>query len=316
MPRIFFACDCHGSVPVFKKMLQVHKAYNCNVVMMCGDLTGKAVVPIVQEKEDRWWLAPWGEKQNYKSKDEVEQAKKNFEKRGFYCFFTTPKELEELQANPDKVKEIFRQLMLERFHEWVREIDEKIPSDITMVLSPGNDDSTEIDEIIKSSKKIVYPLGKVVEIDEMHKMISCEWVNTTPWKTPRECSDEELKQKLEKEFERVSNCENLVCNFHAPPYGTRLDLAPKIDEKLQVKIRFGRPNMVHVGSKAVRELFEKHQPLLGLHGHIHESPSTEYIGRTLCVNSGSAYMQGMLNAFVIDLPMKFERKIEIFNVSA
>jgi len=315
MPRIFFACDCHGSVTVFRKMLQVHSAYNCDIIMMCGDLTGKALVPIIQEGENLWWTAPWGKKEVYKSKEQVEQAKKNFEKRGFYCYFTNPKELEELQANPDKVQKIFHAMMLDRLREWVNEIDEKIPSNVTFILSPGNDDVLEIDEIIKSSEKIVYPIGRVIEITEIHKMISCEWVNTTPWKTPRECSDEELKLKLEEEFKKVDDYSNLICNFHTPPFGTRLDLAPKIDEKLRVRVRFGTPDMIHVGSRAVREMFEKYQPLLGLHGHIHESAGIEYIGRTLCVNPGSAYIQGILNAFIIDLPLK-NGKIKIFNVSA
>lgn len=316
MPRIFFACDCHGSETVFRKMLQVHSVYNCNVIMMCGDLTGKALVPIVQESENRWWTAPWGKKEVYKSKEQVEQAKRNFEKRGFYCYFTNPKELEELKTHSEKVQAIFHALMLERFRKWVDEIAEKIPSDIKVVLSPGNDDSREIDVIIKSSKNIIYPIGNVIEISNNYQMISCEWVNTTPWKTPRECNEEELRVKLEEEFRRVDSYENLICNFHAPPYGTRLDLAPKIDEKLRVKVRFGTPDMVHVGSKSVRGVFEKYQPLLGLHGHIHESAGIEYIGRTLCVNPGSAYIQGMLNAFIIDLPTYTRGKIEIFNVSA
>lgn len=316
MTRIFFSCDCHGSVPVFNKMLQVHSAYHCDVVMMCGDLTGKAVVPIVQEQKDRWWTAPWGKKEVYKSMEQVEQAKKIFEKRGFYCYVTTPEELKAMESNPDEIKKLFNKLMLNRFRDWVRIIDEKLPANVTMIMSPGNDDSLDIDEILKSSKKITYPLGKVVEITDQYKMVSCEWVNTTPWKTPRECSEEELKPKLEAELKRVGNHENLICNFHASPYGTRLDLAPKIDEKLQVKIRFGTPDMIHVGSKAVRELFEEYQPLIGLHGHIHESASTDHIGRTLCINPGSVYIQGMLNAFIIDLPQKTGGKIEVFNVSA
>jgi Icc-related predicted phosphoesterase len=83
-----------------------------------------------------------------------------------------------------------------------------------------------------------------------------------------------------------------------------------------VKVRFGNIDMVHVGSKSVRELFEKYQPLLGLHGHIHEAGGIDQIGKTLCVNSGSVYVQGMLNAFVIDLPEKTGGKVEVLNVSA
>ena len=316
MTRIFFACDAHGSVPVFRKMVRVHKTYNCDVVMMCGDLTGKAVVPIVEEKPGLWWSAPWGKKETYKSQDAVEQVKKTYEKRGFYWFMTNPAELADLEANRDKINELFAKLMLERMREWVRLVEETIPANVKVIVSPGNDDASAIDDIIKASSRIVYPIGTVADLDEVHSMISCEWVNSTPWKTPRECPDEALRSKLQAEFERVQSYDNLVCNFHAPPYGTQIDLAPKIDEKLQVKVRFGRPDMVPVGSRSVREMFEKYQPLLGLHGHIHESAGVEYIGRTLCVNPGSAYMQGMLSAFIVDLPKESDRKVEVLNVSA
>ena len=316
MTRIFFACDAHGSVPVLRKMVKVHEAYNCDVIMMCGDLTGKAIVPIVEEKPGLWWSSPWGKKETYKSSQDVDQAKKAYEKRGFYWLLATPGELAELQSNRDKVSELFTQLMMERVRWWLQLIEEKIPSDVAIVVCPGNDDSQAIDDLIKASSRIAYPLGAVVNVDENHAMISCEWVNTTPWNTPRECADEDLRSKLEREFDRVESYDSLICNFHAPPYGTRIDLAPKVDDKLRVKVRFGSPDMVPVGSRSVRELFEKYQPLLGLHGHIHDSAGVEYIGRTLCVNPGSAYMQGMLNAFVIDLPKKLGEKVEVLNVSA
>jgi hypothetical protein len=51
----------------------------------------------------------------------------------------------------------------------------------------------------------------------------------------------------------------------------------------------------------VRKAIEKFQPLLGLHGHIHESRSAEKIGRTLCVNPGSEYGEGVMRGVVIEL---------------
>ena len=47
--------------------------------------------------------------------------------------------------------------------------------------------------------------------------------------------------------------------------------------------------MIHAGSTAVRASIEKHQPLVGLHGHIHESKGFVTLGRTLCLNPGSEY---------------------------
>ncbi len=316
MTRLFFACDAHGSVTVQRKMVRVHEAYNCDVVMMCGDLTGKAIVPIVEEKPGRWWSSPWGTKETYKSEKDVERAKNIYEKRGFYWFMTTEPELEEIQSNPDRVQSLFKQLMLERMQHWIELIEEKIPEHIKVVVSPGNDDAQDIDEMIKKSRRIIFPLERVVNIDDTYQMISCEYVNSTPWDTPRECPEEELKERLEIEFGRVESHEDLLCNFHAPPYGTMIDLAPKLDEKARVNVRYGAPEMVPVGSKSIRELFEKYQPILGLHGHIHESGGMEYIGRTLCVNPGSAYTQGMLNAFVIDLPKKPGGEVVAINVTA
>lgn len=317
MTRIFFSCDAHGSVPVLRKMTKAHEAYKCDVVMMCGDLTGKALAPIIEEKTGQWWSSPHGRVEKYRNESELERAQKAFEKRGFYWFITTPQELEELQNDKERVQGLFDDLMVQRMKDWIQLIEDTVPPEIKVIVSPGNDDHKEIDDLIIASERTVYPIHKVVDIDDRHPMISCEWVNTTPWKnTPRECPEDELEEKLEREFSRVSDCSNLICNFHDPPFGTRLDLAPKLDEKLQVKIRFGVPPMENVGSKSIRKMIEKYSPLLTLHGHIHESSGTEYIGRTLCVNPGSVYTQGMLNAFVIDLPEDPGGKIGALNVSA
>jgi len=316
LTRVFFACDAHGSVPVQRKMVRVHEAYKCDVVMMCGDLTGKAVVPIIEEKPGLWWSSPWGSKEKYKSEKDLDRAKQIYEKRGFYWFIATDSELEELQASPEKVTALFKELMLKRMKEWIALIEEKVPSNIMVVVSPGNDDSLEIDNLIQNSDRLTYPLQNVVDIDDKHQMISCEFVNSTPWDTPRECPEDELLEKLRREFGRVETYEGLICNFHAPPYGTMIDLAPKLDEKAQVKVRYGAPEMVPVGSKSVRQVIEEYQPLLGLHGHIHESAGLEHIGRSLCINPGSSYTQGMLSAFVIDLPKNPNDEVIAIAVSA
>ena len=297
-------------------MVRVHEAYNCDIVMVCGDLTGKAVVPIVEEKPGVWWSSPWGSKEKYKSEKDLDRAKQIYEKRGFYWFITTEPELEELQAKPEKVKALFQDLMLKRVKDWIALIEEKVPSDVMVIVSPGNDDAIEIDDLLGTSDRITFPLHKVVDIDNKHQMITCEYVNSTPWDTPRECPEDELLIRLRKEFERVDSYDRLICNFHAPPYGTLIDQAPKLDDKAQVRVRYGSPEMVPVGSKSVRQVIEENQPLLGLHGHIHESDGIEHIGRTICVNPGSSYMQGMLNAFVIDLPENLNDEVVVIAVSA
>ena len=63
----------------------------------------------------------------------------------------------------------------------------------------------------------------------------------------------------------------------------------------------GEPRIVPVGSKAVRTLIEEVQPVLSLHGHIHESKAVAKIGKTTCVNPGSAYSEGVIDGAVVEL---------------
>jgi uncharacterized protein len=67
---------------------------------------------------------------------------------------------------------------------------------------------------------------------------------------------------------------------------------------------------VPVGSTAVREVIEQHQPALSLHGHIHEARGTKRLGRTLCINPGSSYEQGQLLGAVVDVDGK--KKVKKF----
>jgi len=62
--------------------------------------------------------------------------------------------------------------------------------------------------------------------------------------------------------------------------------------------------LIPVGSTAVRTFVEKHQPLLGLHGHIHECKGVDRIGRTLIINPGSEYITGTLSALLVNIDEK------------
>jgi len=303
--RIFHTVDAHGSNLVWKKYLNAAPSYKADAILLCGDLTGKAIVPVVKVKENEWYINPFGKIERFYSREKLEQRLDMLRNQGYYTFEATKEEIAELQQNPKKVDELFANLMKERLDEWLKMVEEKIPKEIKVIVMPGNDDIFEIDEVIKAHEdRIIYPLEKVVYLDDKHPMISCEYVNPTPWDTPREMKEEDLMRKLEKEFRRVDQKEYkyLVCNFHAPPYDTMLDLAPKLDKNLNVVTRLdGSPEMVHVGSRAVRHVLEKYQPRLGLHGHIHEAAADQKLGRTLIVNPGSDYQAGVLRGYVIDL---------------
>jgi len=310
LTRIFHSVDAHGSNLVWKKYLNAATAYKADVVLLCGDLTGKAIIPVVKVKENEWFINPFGKEERFYSADKLSERLCALENQGYYTFETTREEIAELQNNPKKVESLFARLMMERLEQWLRMAEEKIPKNVKIIVMPGNDDIMEIDSVIRAHEdRIIYPLNKVVYIDDKHPMISCEYVNPTPWETPREAQEDDIMAMLEREFSRVNANErkNLICNFHAPPYNTQLDLAPKLDKKLNVVTRLdGSPEMVHVGSKSVRTFIERHEPKLGLHGHIHEAAADQKIGRTVVVNPGSDYQAGVLRGYVVDLTTNAE----------
>jgi len=314
MTRIFHATDPHGNELIWKKYLKTSVYYKADIIMLCGDLTGKAIVPFVKKGDSEWYSSPYGKVETYYCREEVNKKMESIRDQGFYAVELSRSDVEQFQKDEKKMDALFENVMKDTVDRWMTMVEERVPKEVKVLVNPGNDDSFAIDEVIKKHERILYPLQKVVDIDGSHRLISCDWVNPTPWKTPRECSEDELLRKLEREFGRVEAFDNLICNFHAPPYGTQLDLAPKLDKDLRPVSHFGNPEMENVGSKAVKEAILKYQPLLGLHGHIHDSIAHMYLGRTLCVNPGSDYRKGLLRGYVVDLPTPGKPKIECWRV--
>lgn len=308
MVRFFFSTDVHGSDLVWRKWLNTPKQRGAQIVLFCGDLTGKSVIPIIQKKDNLWTCRVVGRNWELHSMEEVKKMQQRIADLGYYSKIMTPEEVRELQADPKKVDKLFEELMRERLRNWLNMAVETLGNDITLYVMPGNDDEQYIDEVIKEFDKeyenIIYPLGKAVEIPGLprYEMISFDYVNPTPWNTPREDSEKGLWKRLEKLANQVSvDWDHVLCNFHCPPINTKLDIAPKLDKNLKPVVYAGTPIYEHVGSKSIRKFLEKYQPLMGLHGHIHESYASDKIGKTIVVNPGSEYMSGVLRGFIIDI---------------
>jgi Icc-related predicted phosphoesterase len=168
-------------------------------------------------------------------------------------------------------------------------------------VSPGNDDEMEVDDVVRRAELVELVEGRVVEIDGF-SMISTGWSNPTPWKTHREESEEELGKRIEAMASQVADQSHAIFNLHCPPFRSGLDEAPAIDADL--RLLHGGRALRPVGSTAVRAAIEKHQPLISLHGHIHESKGAVKIGKTLSINPGSAYEEGMLMGAIVQLDAK------------
>jgi len=308
MTRMVFTTDLHGSDICFRKLLNAGKIHKADVIIVGGDITGKAIVPIVEKPEGSYKAFLFNAEHTAKDKVELKDLEKKIASVGFYALRVNSQEYEELSTNKEKLDSAFKSLMTQRIKEWVSIAEQHFKNTKTkFFLMPGNDDIFDIDSAIESSDFVVNPEGRVIMLDEHHEMVSTGYANITPWKCPRDIAEEELSRKIEEMVSRVSNMANAIFCFHVPPYDTKVDQAPKLDENLRMILEGGQVVMESVGSTAVRQAIEEYQPLLGLHGHIHESKGHERIGRTLCLNPGSEYGEGILHCALVNIDEKSVR---------
>ena len=300
MPRIFFATDLHGSEMCWRKFLNAGRFYDADILICGGDMTGKAIVPIVQEN-GHFTFTLAGEQQAVTA-DQVTDVETQIRRKGYYPLRMNLERLQELDQDPLERAACFQQVMLDGVDRWMGLAAEKLRgTGIRCFVCPGNDDEMEVDEVIRRSDVVELGEGRMVEIGDF-TMISTGWSNHTPWNTHREEAEEKLAERIEAMARQVPDQSKAIFNLHCPPYKSTLDEAPAIDADL--KLLHGGRALRPVGSTAVREAIERHQPLISLHGHIHESKGAVKIGKTLSINPGSSYEEGMLMGAIVQLDAK------------
>jgi Icc-related predicted phosphoesterase len=308
--RLFFATDIHGSEVCWKKFLNSGTHYKADVVVLGGDMTGKALVPIVDDGGGKWHATLLDNRETLSGDEEVRQFEAAVQRRGYYPFRTTPEELAELSDDEPRWHALFEEEMLRTVERWMEMADERLAgTGIRVFVCPGNDDQLEVDAVVANAKTVELGEGRVVDLGDF-QMASSGWANRTPWDTYREEDEDVLLERIERMLAALTaDPERTIFSLHCPPYNTGLDDAPQLTEDMSLKDA-GRAT-VPVGSTAVREAIERHQPALSLHGHIHEARGTHRLGKTLCINPGSSYEQGQLLGAVIDLDAK-KSKIKNF----
>lgn len=263
-------------------------------------MTGKAIVPIIHQGNQIYKAVLLEQEFLLHSEQEVLDMEKRVSSRGYYPYRTSPEEIEELNAAPEKVTQLFIREVHKRAERWLAFADQKLQdSPIRCYVAPGNDDMFELDDLIRSFKHVQLAEGQVIDLDKDHQMISSGWSNVTPWHTYREESEEKLKERYLAMIRQLKNPRTSIFNIHVPPYGSTLDDAPELTADLRPK--YAGNAIVPVGSKALREMIDTHQPLLGLFGHVHEAKGAVRLGKTLCINPGSMYEQGTLLGALVKL---------------
>lgn len=299
--RIFFATDVHGSEICWRKFLNAGAFHKADVLVMGGDMTGKAMVPIVASGSG-WEVTIQDQHHALAGEAELVAMEKRISDRGYYPVRLGRDEVEAWSADPSLVDARFKAEILRTVERWIALADERLGgSAIRCIVSPANDDMFEVDPIIAAARHVELGEGNTIDLDGF-SLVSTGWANTTPWHTFRELPDPELRQKIDELVARAPDPHRAIFNFHAPPYGSNLDNAPKLDADMNYVA--GGQALVPVGSHAVREAILAYAPPLSLHGHIHEGKGAVKLGSTLAVNPGSSYEDGVLQAAIVDLDMK------------
>ena len=300
--KVFFATDIHGSETCWRKFLNAAAFYKADMVILGGDVTGKVMVPIVSLQPGHWEVTFGGQRIQLDTEAELDNIKRKIRDRGYYPAVMSGDELDSLNAEDGSVDRRFTQEMTKGLEAWLDMADGKLRGgEIPCILNGGNDDIWEIDDIIERSPSVSFAESKVLDIGGFY-LASMGWTNPTPWNTFREAPEDVLAGKIDAVVASIPDMSRAVFNFHAPPYGTGLDEAPALDENMRPI--HGGAVMKPVGSTAVKAAIQKYQPILSVHGHIHESKGVLRLGRTLTMNPGSSYSDGVLQGAVLDLNEK------------
>lgn len=299
--KLFFATDIHGSDVCWKKFINAAKFLDCQVLVMGGDMTGKMLVPIVDQGEGRHSVTIAGQRRVVGT-DELPTLRRLIADSGYYPYDTTRDEVEALEADRTAVDRLFQARMTETLTRWLEIAEERLAgTPIQVFLGPANDDPPFIDEILAHGGRVRNPDGQLVELELGWRMISCGWSNPTPWDSPRELPEDRLAERIEAEVAKLPSMDKAIFNLHVPPKDSQLDKAALLNADLSPVMQGGAPVIAGVGSTAVRGAIERHQPALSLHGHIHESRGSVRIGSTLCLNPGSEYGDGVLRGAIVTL---------------
>jgi uncharacterized protein len=300
---VYFVSDLHGSSLCFRKFVNSTLVYKPTVLILGGDVAGKAIQSIVRGPGGRWHCTFIGTKYELSDGPELTDLERLIADHGYYPYRAEPGELEAMEAD-GTLDHLFLGLMRERLAEWLDIADTRLrPKGVPLYLMLGNDDPVELGEMLDQAAWGVHAEGKVVWLDDEHEMISWGYANPTPWHTYREQDEQHLAAAYATMADKLHRPERAVFNLHPPPYGTQLDEAPALDENLRVQATLGQIQYVPVGSSAVREIELEREPLVGLHGHIHEASGIRRLGKhkTMVVNPGSDYSTGALNGALISL---------------
>jgi uncharacterized protein len=310
--RLYVCSDIHASERTWRKFLNAMKAnvYGADAAVIAGDLTGKALIAVVKGEQgaEEWSATLLGQRRVARTEEELVQLERSIADLGYYAVRVTADERAAMEADPALVRRLFDERITARVRDWMALAADRLDgSGVPVYLMPGNDDDFEIDPVLGESTYCQNVNEQVVELTPWHQLASMGWSSPTPWSTPREMPEEEFLDRLSTLLGGVRDTRRTILMTHVPPYDSGLDTAPLLSPDLRPQVTAGDLMRGPVGSTGVRRAIETFKPVLGVHGHIHESGGERRIGETWCVNAGSESSMGVLRGYLVDLS---ERGVE------
>jgi Icc-related predicted phosphoesterase len=308
--RLFFVTDLHGSSKAWGKMLSAASVYRVDALICGGDVAGKRLFPIVDRGGGRYVAEINGRSTEFEGEGGVAEAQKRIEDVGGYPNVMRPDEAEALERDEKAMEKMFVQCVRDRLERWISVAEDRLAgTNVKCYITGGNDDEEAmLEPLFERSLEHVVPSENTVVDVLGHPMISLGWSNHTPWATPRETTEDRLAEMIDASASKLDDFQNAIFNLHVPPKDSTLDACPKLDTSQWPPVPVmsgGQIEMFGAGSSAVAEAIERYQPLLSLHGHIHEATAVKKIGRTTCINPGSEYHEGgLLGVIVVLRPTK------------
>jgi Icc-related predicted phosphoesterase len=300
--RLFYVTDVHGSDRCFLKFVNAGAFYRADALLLGGDITGKAIVLFRRSPDGAYAVRFMGRDVRMREGEEADELERRVSNMGYYPYRCSEEEAAELAGDAGARSRLFLRLIVERVQRWAAVAAERLaPLGIPCLVNAGNDDPPEIDEVLRAAAHVQFLEGRVVELPDGTEVASCGYANRTPWNCPRDTDEPDLERRLRAVAGQVREPGRAIFNFHCPPYDTGIDRGPRLDGDLRLQQGLGGVEMQPVGSTACRRVLEEYQPLVGLHGHLHESRGTHRLGRTLCLNPGSEYTEGILRGALIEL---------------
>ena len=305
--KLLLVSDLHGSETAYRKLANAVKYYKVDAVVFAGDLAGKVLVPVIKIG-DSYKIPLISEDKLFKG-SEAEGKIKELRGSGYHVRVVTEEEYERMKSDKDYLDKVLNETLTNDIVEYLNIIDERYRQQgVKMYLIPGNDDPIDVINGVNSRQ-----WGSIIPFDEnivnlnSHILVGFGYSNITPWNTHRELSEEEMYERLSRLMNKLDNSEysKTILVIHAPPYGTVIDQAPMLTSDLRVVRRGGEVVLTHVGSTSVKRIIEEYKPLMGLHGHIHESGGVDAIKvngvKIPIFNAGSEYQFGVLRGIIISI---------------